>query len=192
MYPIVINRLNINPLNLRIFNPIGDGNYLFRCISHFLYGSEDLYMYIRREIQLRMNSYQDITIDTENGLLHFRDYIPKIIWDGFYGGELEINIAANIYNINIATFNEVSDNNLSQIGYTIINYYNNNDDNQNRHLMIWLNYNNIHFRMGYYNINTILDLNFHIPAINNNEENITKEDEIIDKTYFTNTNIFSN
>ena len=50
--------------------------------------------------------------------------------------ELEISIRANIYNINIATFNEVTDNNLSQIGYTIINYYNNNDDNQNRHLMI--------------------------------------------------------
>ena len=46
--------------------------------------------------------------------------------------------------------------------------------------------------MGYYNINTILGLNFRVPAINNNEENITKEDEIIDKTYFTNTNIFSN
>ena len=42
--------------------------------------------------------------------------------------------------------------------------------------------------MGYYNINTILDLNFHIPAINNNQENITEEVEIIDKIHFTNTN----
>ena len=82
MYPIVINRLNINPLNLRIFNPIDDGNCLFRCISR-------LYMPVRREIydsaQLRMHSYPDITIDI-NDPLQIRDYIPKIIEDGFYGG----------------------------------------------------------------------------------------------------------
>ena len=162
------------------------------CISRFIYGSEDLYMRVRREIydaaQLRMNSYPDITIDTEKGPLHIRDYIPKIIEEGFYGGELEISIAANIYNINIATFNEVTDNNFSPIGYTNINYYNNNDDNQNRHLMILINYNNIHFRMGYYNISSILDLNFNIPANNNNEVKILEEEEIVDKTYFTNTN----
>ena len=48
------------------------------CISRFIYGSEDLYMRVRREIydaaQLRMNSYPDITIDTEKGPLHIRLY----------------------------------------------------------------------------------------------------------------------
>ena len=82
----------------------------------------------------------------------------------------------------------MTDNNFSPIGYTNINYFNNNDDNQNRHLMILINYNNIHFRMGYYNISSILDLNFNIPANNNNEVKILEEEEIVDKTYFTNTN----
>ena len=39
LYPLVTNRLNINPVNLRIFNPTGDGNCLFRSISRFIYGS---------------------------------------------------------------------------------------------------------------------------------------------------------
>ena len=46
-------------------------------------------MPVRREIydsaQLRMHSYPDITIDI-NDPLQIRDYIPKIIEDGFYGG----------------------------------------------------------------------------------------------------------
>ena len=54
--------------------------------------------------------------------------------------------------------------------------------------MILINYNNIHFRMGYYNISSILDLNFNIHANNNNEVKILEEEEIVDKTYFTNTN----
>ena len=35
LYPIVINRLNINPSNLRIFNPLGNGNCLFRLYISF-------------------------------------------------------------------------------------------------------------------------------------------------------------
>ena len=67
LYPLVTNRLNINPVNLRIFNPIGDGNCLFRSISRFIYDSEDLYMRVRREIYeaalLSINSYPDINIE---------------------------------------------------------------------------------------------------------------------------------
>ena len=83
-------------------------------------------MRVRREIYeaallLRINSYPDISIETEVGPLHVRDYVPKIIFIGFFGGELEISIASNIYNINIATYNEIIDNN-NPIGYTNINY----------------------------------------------------------------------
>ena len=85
LYPLVTNRLNINPINLRIFNPIGDGNCLFRCISRFIYGSEDLYMRVRREIYEAAFRYPDISIETEAGPLHIRDYAPKIIEDSFFG-----------------------------------------------------------------------------------------------------------
>ena len=52
----------------------------------------------------RLNNYPDITIDSERGLINIRDYILNMDRLGKFGGELEIGIAANIYDINIATY----------------------------------------------------------------------------------------
>ena len=83
-------------------------------------------MRVRREIfneaNRRINDYPDITLDTEEGPIHIHDYIPRILEDGFFGGELEISIASDIYNLNIATYNEIVDSE-NIIGYSPINYY---------------------------------------------------------------------
>ena len=83
-------------------------------------------MRIRREIfneaNRRINDYPDITLDTEEGPIHIHDYILRILEDGFFGGELEISIASDIYNLNIATYNEIVDSE-NIIGYSPINYY---------------------------------------------------------------------
>lgn len=71
-----------------------------------------------------------------------REYINRINNLGFYGGELEISIANQIYDINIATYRE-----HDNIGFSTIRYYNNERD-ENRHLLILLNINNNHFRLG--------------------------------------------
>lgn len=78
-----------------------------------------------------------------------RQYINNINKQGFFVGELEIVIAINLYNINIAAYNEIR-NNDNLIGLTPIHYYNNINDN-NHHLMVLTNINNYHFRIGYYN-----------------------------------------
>ena len=44
--------------------------------------------------------------------MHITDYINHIQNNGFFGGELEISIAASIYNISIATYNEIINNNI--------------------------------------------------------------------------------
>ena len=49
LYPLV-DHLNINPNNLRIVDVMGDGNCLYRSISSFVYGTEDLYHRVRLEI----------------------------------------------------------------------------------------------------------------------------------------------
>jgi hypothetical protein len=69
--------------------------------------------------------------------------------DGFFGGELEISVAAELYNINIATYREILNDKNEIICYRYINYYNHNDNNENRHLMILTNIDNIHFRLAY-------------------------------------------
>ena len=38
LYPLIRHRLNLNPINLNIYNPVGDCNCLFRSISRFIYG----------------------------------------------------------------------------------------------------------------------------------------------------------
>ena len=130
-------------------------------------------MLVRNEIYLealnRINEYPDITLETENGPMPIRQYINNINKPGFFGGELEIAIATGIYHINIATYNEIR-NNDNFIGLTPISFYNNNIHDNNNHLMILTNIDNIHFRIGHYNKQTQIDLNYIIDNINNNIE----------------------
>ena len=122
---------------MRIENVIGDGNCLFGSLSRFIFGTKDLYPRVRREIYeeavRRRNNYPDITLDSEIGPLHINEYIDHIQNDQFYGGELEISIASSLYNINIATFEDLRTNEDIPIGFSFINYYN-NDNSEDRHL----------------------------------------------------------
>ena len=116
-----------------------------------------------------MRSLPDITLDTEQGPMRINQYINNMQNLGFYGGDFEISIAVDLYGINIATYNE-NDNN----GFNIIRYYNNIDEN--RHLLILSNINNLHFRLLYYNPNENLDLNFIIPTQTTENNNILDEE----------------
>ena len=119
--------MNINPNDLLNEEIIGDGNCLFRSIARFVYGTENLHYKVRKEIYneawKRRRLYPEITLDTENGPLPINEHINHINQDGLFGGELEISIAASIYNINIATYNAVLNSNNNLTGYTYINYY---------------------------------------------------------------------
>jgi hypothetical protein len=44
-------------------------------------------------------------METEQGPMNKRDYVEHIDQEGFYGGDLEIGITGDIYNINITSFN---------------------------------------------------------------------------------------
>ena len=143
MYPVVRNHLNINPSNFNIVDVIGDGNCLFRSIARFVFGDENMHARVRKEIYEyaynRIHEYPDLTLNIEEGPMNIRKYINNINRNGFYGGKLEIGIAAILYNINIATYNEIRDNN-NIIRLNPINYYsNNNDNNEQRHLLILTN-----------------------------------------------------
>ena len=125
---------------------------------------------IYQEALNRINNYPDITIETELGPMHLYDYIHHINNPGFYGGELEITIASDIYNINIVTY----DDNINN-GFSFIRYYNNNKD-ENHHLLILTNTANIHFRLAYYKTNSNIDMNYQIPEIKH-KNNININDE---------------
>lgn len=120
-------------------------------LSQFLYGTEDLHLRIRNEIYNtllnRIDNLPDITMNTENGPMRIREYINNIQNPGFFGGELEISTAIKLYNINIAAYKEVNNNSQFK-GLSFLNYYSEQQNNENRRLLILININVNHFRLG--------------------------------------------
>ena len=115
-----------------------------------------------------INDYPDITIDIELGYTNIRNYFNHIQNSGFFGGEIEISIAVYLYNINIATSKEIRNEKDNIICYTYIRYYDSNDEQENRHLMILTNRNHNHFNLIYYN-NKLIYYKFIIEDIYINE-----------------------
>ena len=65
------------------------------------------------------------------------EYIDSIKIEGNFGGALEISIAYDIFNFNIAEYLIIRDNNAQIINLLFIKYIN-KDKNENQNLMIWL------------------------------------------------------
>ena len=103
-----------------------------------------IYIYrIRREIYeeafRRSANYRNITLNSEIGPMNILDYISNNTNKGFYGGELELSIESELYNINICACREIHENN-NFIGLSYVGYYN-SSNNTERHLMILTNIN---------------------------------------------------
>ena len=113
LYPIVRNYKNINPNNIEIKQIIGDGNCLFRSISHFIKGNEYMYNSIRTQIYNeainRINVIPNILIESERGKMPIHTYINSMKENGNYGGDFEISLAYDIYKINIAEYKAILD-----------------------------------------------------------------------------------
>lgn len=91
--------------NLHIMQVEGDGNCLFRSISHQLYGSENYHKNLR---ELTMNY---ITLEKEffaqyivGGMEAFTEYIARKRQDGVWGDDVEIEAMSEIYGISIVIF----------------------------------------------------------------------------------------
>ena len=82
LYPIVRAYKDINPCNIDLTIITGDGNCLYRAISHFLFGHQLMFNDIRNEIyntaNSRKNLIPDVIIETSNGNMRMHDYINSI------------------------------------------------------------------------------------------------------------------
>ena len=121
-------------------------------------------------------------IETESGRIRMHN-IQTIKEDKNYYGDLEISISYDLYNFNIAEYKEIYDSEGTLTSQEFIKYIN-NDNNENKDLIILCYLNNNHFIWEYYknnkNVNQLNpDLNikkkekFHIAIDLNYEENIT-------------------
>ena len=90
---------------------------------------------------------------------------------------MELSIAYEIFNINIAQYLLEKDENNNIINLKFIKYIN-DDNSERKNLLLLINENRNHFMVGYYN-NTKLDLNFNPSIINGNEKKIINEKKIL-------------
>ena len=115
--------------------------------------------YIYNEALKRKQNIPNIIMETERGKFKIHDYINTIKEPGNYGGDFELSIAYQLYNINIAEYTEVRDINDNLLGLNFSKYFN-DDNNENKNLLLSKNYNN-NFRICFYN-NIKIDYNFNI------------------------------
>ena len=131
-----------------------------------------MYIYIRNQIYQealrRINVFPNIIFETENGKYRIHDYIHTKKEDGNHGGDFDIIIAYNIFNINIAQYIIEKDIKNNIINLSFVKY---DTNNENKNLLILVNEAHVHFMVAYYN-NTIIDLNYKPVNIIENENNV--------------------
>ena len=100
-------------------------------MSYFFIGSESNYLKYRYEIYIhalnKRNTLPNIYIDMENGRMRLYNYIDIIKNYRVYGGDFELSMAYQKYNINIGVYRAIknSDNNI--INLEFLNYINNDN-----------------------------------------------------------------
>lgn len=144
------NKENFNINEMTQINVGNDGNCFMRCMALFVYKNENYYFRVRSEIcqHLKRNriNYQNLEIDTEEGLKFIDDYIIYIQKDGIYSGELEKYACQSLYNINICDYKEIKNQYFIPIYHQFI-YNLNQDNNYNKDLCILTQVNNNHYNL---------------------------------------------
>lgn len=121
----------------------------------------------------RINVVSNVIIKTERGNFRIHDYIQTIKEDENFGGDFELSIAYDIFNINIAQYLIGKDANNNIINLKFIKYIN-DDNNEKKNLLLLIYENGAHFMVAYYN-NTKLKLNFNPTKSKTDENNNIRE-----------------
>jgi len=160
LYHFVINHENIDSKYLIEKEIGGDGNCFFRNLSYYytnlekyhLFFRELLYNYI---IDNQTNVIKDFPqIVIKEKIVNTKDYIPNIAIAGNYANGFEIGNIVKILNLNIAVYTKEFYNNNNNFYYKFHSYFNIEDTEYKRNLMLILyNPNNEHYIHIYYNKN---------------------------------------
>ena len=168
---------------------------MLRALAQFIYGNEYMYKNIRQSIYNkainRIRVIPNVIIETERGNIRMHDYINAINDDGNHGGDIEISLVYDIFNINIGEYIEIRDDNNNLHNLRFVKYINDNND-ENKNLLILTNINNNHFRLAYYN-NTQIDYNYNPQfQLNLNNNELEDENKINTSLNITNIDVIKN
>jgi hypothetical protein len=104
-----INDLSIKlkKIGLEEYDVDGDGNCLFRAISHQLYGSDRSHLQLRSQaVDYIQKNQDDFTPFLEEPL---SKYVARMSKSGVYGGNLELVALSKVMNLNIVIYQSQSD-----------------------------------------------------------------------------------
>ena len=142
LYYFVDNKQNDKFNQVNLIKITKDGNCFYRNISFFLTKNEDYHIYIRALIYEYINqnksdiinNFPNITLNTK--LINTESYIPEILKDGTFAGDLEISQAIKIFNLKIAVYTLYVNKDVKY--YKFYYYYNENKTEFKKALMILL------------------------------------------------------
>ena len=92
-----------------------DGNCFYRCISEFLYDTEDKYNLIRMAIYTyaisninEITQFQPTVEIKRNRFIDTKTYIINMNQNKFWAGDIEMNIACYIFGISIILYKSIT------------------------------------------------------------------------------------
>ena len=155
---IIIKKENLTYNMVRRTQISPDGNCFYRAISMFLYATEEKYQLIRMAIYTYALSNKAIILDFQptveliNGqLIDINTYITYMNTNKFWAGDIEINIACYIFNIAIAIYKPVDEDDINENFYeNYLNFNIENNDSFNKPILILALINNNHFDVIYF------------------------------------------
>lgn len=153
---------------------IGDGNCLYRCFSFYVYNTQMQHYLLRTKIVSHIvenwDRYKDFLIGDLSDVIQItnsQDYLNYMSQLGVYAGDAELNVFAELYDVQVIVY--------------IYNYENNfldldnprlfgRDNNENKLILLYSGLNNAgHYDVFEYN-NKLFQENFKINKINNRKQ----------------------
>lgn len=144
----MINKRDIPLKTISFITVASDGNCYYRCLSNFLYDTDQKHKELRNIIYEFCNSNKEMIAEFQpqveirnNTLINTLDYIQNICNNKFWATDIELAISSFIFGINIAVYISKDRNNLQYL-----HSYINNENNKIPLMVLW-NENLNHFNI---------------------------------------------
>ena len=148
LFNYVINKRDIPLKSINFITVASDGNCYYRCLSNFLYDTDQKHKELRNIIYEFCNSNKKIIAEFQpqveirnDTFINTLDYIQNICNNKFWATDIELAISSFIFGINIAVYKSKDSNNLQYLHSFI------NNENNKIPLMVLWNENLNHFNI---------------------------------------------
>ena len=167
---MIKKKINLEKSLLNITTITPDGNCFFRCLSQFLYQTEEKYKIIRMAIftyaRTNINTISEFqpTVElTNHKFINTHEYIYNMGKNKEWAGDIEMQLATFIFGITIVVYRDYYlDENEEMINddsyHHLISFNNDNINNDSNPIMLILHENDNHYHLLYFNNNIERDI----------------------------------